>query len=195
MLFKKISSGFILVLLFYVQSFAQAPQFFREKIEVIVEKEDYCQLKGIYYFKNISEKIIEQVLFYPFVINDELPYPDSIKVVNMRDNKPVPFTKSKKGIFFSIQIPPKSIYAYNVNYYQKTPACSMEYILTTTKTWNRPLDQAEFIIKIPLSFNLISLSMKFNKKVDTGDKTIYYIIRKNFMPETNLLIKWERKIK
>ena len=183
---------FIYILLIFSSAnlFSQDVQFFREKI-VMEIFDSGCHLKGIYYLKNETEKPIVKNLFYPFIVNEKLPYPDSIKVVDWVDKEAIDFRNSLKGIFFTAYIPKLSIKIYQVDYYQKAPHNYMEYILTTTKFWGNPFDIAEYEIKIPLRYKIKYLSMNYlDKNVENG-KQILYVMKKEFMPGKNLIIKWE----
>ena len=71
----------------------------------------------------------------------------------------------------------------------------MEYILTTTKKWGRPLEFIEFIIKIPESYQLINLSFPYLYRKNENQNNFYYIKKENFMPEQNLMVEWGRSRK
>ena len=193
MFYFKLKTCIIFIFL-AVNVYCQSVQFFREKIELHIY-DSYCNLKGYYYFKNISKKEISTILYYPFVVNDELPYPDSVSIKELVNNTEVDFLVSEKGIRFPLHIPEKSIIIYEINYFQRTPANKMEYILTTTQKWKRPLFEAEYIITIPNNTKLYIKSFSFDKKKYLDDRNIYYMKKKNFMPKENLIISWKREKK
>ena len=127
----KIQKILLLILLLYSSTWAQNLQFFRERSELDV-RDTTCTVNGYYYFKNKSGKAINHTLYYPFVVNDFLPYPDSLSVRNYFNQRMIDFQKTKNAIRFPVSIPAKSIMAFKVTYRQKTPTRRMEYILTTT---------------------------------------------------------------
>lgn len=213
--FKFLRSRFIFSLVFplFLSLHAQPLQFARERIEVEVLGEE-CTLTGTYYFCKTGPPIRQPLiveepdsasspfnitLYYPFVVTPELPFPDSIQVTDLRSGRPVQFIESDHGVYFPVSIPPRDTAIYRVRYRQKTPSAKMEYILTSTQKWNRPLQSADFIIRIPQQYQLISLSPAFDRAApgSTGEKNgpgmIYFIHRENFMPQSNLTIQWERK--
>lgn len=184
--------------------YPQPVSFFKEKIEVIIEDEDFIVI-GDYYFLNKSNQEIKLNLFYPFKINEHLSFPDSINVIN-KINSPIHFTKEKEGILIPLNIAPNDTAYFNVYYKQRSSINKAEYILTTTQNWKQPLLSAVYIIKIPEQFILKDISLKpYIEKTeyasDTNNslvKTLYktYLInKKNFMPDTNLIVEWARRIK
>ena len=67
----------------------------------------------------------------------------------------------------------------------------MKYILTTTKKWGKPLETAEFIIKLPASYKLKHISFDYDRHTKSDEYNIYRIIKNNFMPDQNLVIIWK----
>ena len=166
--------------------------FFKEKIILKIRKEE-CRVIGYYYFKNNTPDSSDLNLIYPVSENFHLPFPHLFKVTNCDKDEPVPYRIYKNGILFQIQIPPYGFRTCSVEYHQKTPRNIMEYILTSTSRWKQPLQSANFIIEIPNDINLKILSLPQNGCQKEDGKTIYQINRQNFMPESNLIIKWGTK--
>ena len=179
----------IIVFIFSGLVYSQSIQFFREKIEVDVNG-SFCQIKGIYYFKNSSNKEVSRTFYYPFVVNEKMLYPDSIIIKDLGNDRIINFSTSKSGIHFRAHLPAKSIIIYKIIYSQRTQAREIEYILTTTRKWGRPLEQAEFIVRIPKTFQLVSLTFPYNYRKNENDINLYYINKENFIPEQNLIVKW-----
>jgi len=66
-----------------------------------------------------------------------------------------------------------------------------EYILTTTKEWNKPLAEAEYAIKIPKKFKLAFNSLGYDDKILNKGFTVYELKKNNFMPDKNFKIRWD----
>jgi hypothetical protein len=173
---------------------AQSLQFYGEKIEISILG-DNALVTGEYYFRNNTSQSIRRTLYYPFVINRDLTWPDSISVYQVSEKKSLTFRKSKEGILFTLQVPADSTVIYKVIYRQRTPSRKMEYILTTTRRWNEPLSFAEYLIRLPKSFMLQYLSLKPSEIDDVLDSQIYKIQKNDYSPETNLTVQWTRSIK
>lgn len=187
----KVIYGFFLFCSFLWQgTYAQSLQFFGEKIEVTIH-EKYAEVNGNYHLRNNSLQPIRRTLFYPFTINQNLPYPDSISVTLNKAS--IPFQRKNDGIIFSMEIAPDSIEVYEVYYSQKTPANEMEYILTSTQRWQKPLRFAEYIIKLPQQLLLKYLSLNPSEMAVDGEYEIYRVFRNDYMPKTNLIVEWTRR--
>lgn len=168
---------------------AQPLRFSRENIEMNVHG-DYCVLNGIYYFKNEGKTALRQILFYPFVISNDLPYPDSISVRETSTNHEVAYSRSVEGISFGISVPAQSFSVYRVTYRQRTPSGYMEYILTTTADWKKPLEIAEYQIRMPRTLALEYLSLPGVSSTKRGDESIYYVRKATYMPSANIVVRW-----
>lgn len=198
--FLRLRFIFSLSFFLFLSLYAQPLQFARERIEVEVWGGE-CILNGTYYLRNNGHSPLRAALYYPFVITPELPFPDSIEITDGRSGQVVQFSSAANGIYFPVSIPAQDTAIYRVYYCQKTPSGKMEYILTSTQKWKRPLETADFIIRIPPEYLLISLSYPFDRAVpdSTGEKDgqriTYFIHKENFMPLTNLIIQWERRIR
>jgi len=175
----------------YAQVNGQSLQFTRERIEIKIQDNNCCVM-GKYYFTNNTSRVIQHMMYYPFVVNQSLPFPDSMLVDDEGTNSIVPFRKSENGILFSIAISPMASKIYKVTYYQRTPDNFMEYILTTTRQWGQPLDIGEYIVDMPNKYKMKYLSMKIDSVKNNSGYTSYILNREHFMPEKNLTIKWER---
>ena len=181
---------FILFISFTQNTFSQSIRFFREKIDITVNKQN-CQLEGTYYFANNNRQSIRRLLFYPFIINKDMPFPDSISVLNSNSGEKVKFHKSSDGIRFPIKILPEDTVIYNIYYSQKIPAKKFKYILTTTKKWGKPFKVAEYSIKLLKDYKLkeLSIDIPFMKIVDRYK--YYYSRKEQYLPDIDLFIRWE----
>lgn len=167
-------------------------QFYREVITVEVAGA-HCWLKGDYYFRNSSAKTITIPLYYPLIDTPALPFPDSITVEKIGNGSAIPFVRRGTGIDFRISIPAQDSAAYRVCYRQPTPANRMEYILRSTRQWRQPLEKGQFRIILPGTLRLTSVSLPMTRLREDGRHTVYGCLRRNFMPDENLIITWERR--
>ncbi len=170
----------------------QTLDFFKERIEIEVAG-DYCILTGKYYFIHSGKQDLVQTFYYPFIVNDSLPYPDKISIVNNKDNSPLKFSKQKNGILIQTIVSALDTLIYTVKYSQKSPYKMFEYILTTTKEWNKPIAEAEYILKLPKKYKLLFNSLGNISKTTEKGFTIYRLYKPDFMPDKNFKVKWGLK--
>lgn len=173
---------FILLLSLNLKIFSQSLDFCREIINIEVHP-DSSVLIGEYFF--CKESNINTQILYPFAINDSLSFPDSIAIFD-EDGKKIKSHNRKEAAVFQL----KSNY-FKAYYSQKTKKNYFEYILVTTATWGKPLDEAWYNIKIHNSLKLIGLSVPYNNVEKAGNFIIYHAYRKDYMPKKNIVIEWE----
>ncbi len=175
---------FITILVVSFNTMAQSIFFTSEQIEIAVFPE-FCEVRGDYHFQN-KENRSPQII-YPFVINDNLNFPDSIAIFQ-KNLTPINYRQGKNAITFTL----KGQY-FGSYYHQQTPGHYFEYILTSTAAWDKPLAQATYIIKLHHSLELTDLSIPYNDVEKGKNFTIYKTLRKNFMPKKNIIIQWSEK--
>lgn len=195
---KKYILGFwfidiILILLSWDSLPGQSLQFYGEKIEVYIQGE-HALVKGEYYFKNNTKQSIRRTLYYPFVINQDLAWPDSISVYQLSEKKMLNFRETKKGILFTLQVTADSTVIYKVTYRQRTPNRKMEYILTTTQKWGHPLVFAEYTLILPIGHELLKISLPPDSRQIINHNQIVKINRQNYLPEQNLSFCWKSEV-
>jgi hypothetical protein len=132
-------------------------------------------------------------MYYPFSLNYDLTAPDSIVVTDLSCNQIIAFGRYNQGILFPLMIPPGKKAIYQVFYCQNTPRYTMEYILTTTRVWERPLDHAEFIIKLSTDMLLKYMSIPWDSVKISSSTRFYFITRQQYMPDSNLVVEWSRR--
>jgi hypothetical protein len=171
----------------------QSLQFYGEKIEICIQGE-YAQVTGEYYFRNNTSRPLHQVMFYPFVINQDLSWPDSISVYQVSEKKSLSYREAKAGILFVLVVPADSMVIYKVSYRQRTPGRKMEYILTTTQKWGHPLVFAGYSVSLPEEYKLLDISLTPDSRQIINHKQIIKINRQNYLPTKNLNLFWESEV-
>ena len=155
--------------------------FFKENI-VIEIKDNGATVTGQYFFKNLTDQDKRVTFYYPFPVDSNHVYPDTI----MLD---FPYTKDTAGIYFDMPMKAQSICSLEISYYQKTRLNQFTYITTTTHQWKKPIKQALFKIIAPASLQVrFNYSPYTHKKVN--DKNIFTVKKTDFFPENDLDIKW-----
>lgn len=166
--------------------FSQDLQFYREDIIFIIEK-DKVQTLAKYHFCNLGEKDIRTVLFYPFPENTR-DLIDSLTITEVKTTAPIPYREGKSGIFFNISVLAHDQAAYEVFFRQKLQGKIFKYILTSTETWHRPLEFANFSLMVPLSMTIDSLTYPPDTSYIQNDHRYYSWKKKDFMPDKDFEI-------
>ena len=183
----------IFILLFsfkFVQ--AQDLQFYQEDLDFKIE-ENYFYVDGLYYFRNLSNKVIKRRLFYPFPQDKVYGKVDSIFVINIQDPlKETDLRNNIKGSSFTIHIEPDTIAIYRIGYRQELKETKAEYILTTTQTWEIPFEQVNYTLEFPKEFSLDSISYMPDSLREESEKYIFFWHKENFMPDKNFEINFNK---
>ena len=182
----------VLLTITFILSLGQLPDFYRENINMTV-KDSIVKIEGYYFFFNNSAYDTKIALAYPFPINEDLKFPFAISIFDNTQKKEVPYRKQRKSVSFPVSISALDSTIILINYTQKCTDNYFEYILTSTKAWGKPLKLAEFTIGIDSTLKLISHSYDFDSTYSNKDKTYYYFKRKNFFPDEDIYLRWERR--
>lgn len=173
--------------------FSQGINFFREDITIKILPEE-CEITGIYYFANTTDYKLLNNLYYPFFNDSTLSVlPDKYSVKNLITGENLKYIKQGSGLMFPVISAPGDTVIIEVIYSQLTPYQSMEYILTTTKYWGNPFDEASYSVLCPKEFQLIAMYPEYDSISIEENVNTYHVVRNNFLPVNNFSIKWRNK--
>jgi len=175
------------------KSYSRQLGFVSEEVELIVG-DSTCTVKGSYWFRNLGSSSIEQTLFYPFAVNELLPFPDAIVVVENRSGRPMNFIRGEQGVLFRVTVPAFCTALYQVSYTQRTPALSMRYILRTTSQWGRALERALYRIRLPRQYVLTSSTIVFQTIFEEQETQVFEQCEENFLPAVDFVIQWKGRM-
>lgn len=179
------------IALFTIAIPALGLDFFREDIEFEIVSDTF-KVDGIYYFHNDSSQPINRVLFYPIPIDSLYEEATEIKAVNLADSSDCLVKIQENGFFFSVRLQPYQKGKLQLGYTQKLEGNKAEYILTSTQNWGRSLQEVNYKIEIPESIKIESISYLPDSLETKQDKHIFYYHRKDFMPDENMIIRFEK---
>ncbi|MCD4696641.1 MAG: hypothetical protein K8S16_10425 [Bacteroidales bacterium] len=172
-------------------SFTQNLQFFKEKLDFTITNTEFT-VDGIYFFRNNTQDTIRQYLLYPFTQNPELGEVTSIKgnSIYPEMKNPVIVNFDQKAARFKLLVYPNDTAVVRIIYKQAITNNKAEYILTSTKAWNRPLEQADFTLKIPIKVKIEELSYDADSLLIKHDHLLYKWYFKDFMPPKNFFVSF-----
>jgi hypothetical protein len=179
---------FILLLSFGL-CWGNIAEFKREIVQINIA-EGKAEVTGKYWVKAIKAPARLKI-FYPFP-RDNYFYPDEISVIyNDTQKLDMTVNRDSQGVCFELILPDTNTVPFTVSYSQRLKGNEFRYILSTTKSWGKPLEIAEFIINVPISLKRQSISYQPDN-VEINERTLRYLIkREKFWPEQDLIITWE----
>ncbi|MEA3476126.1 MAG: hypothetical protein U9R23_06790 [Candidatus Cloacimonadota bacterium] len=190
----KIASVFLILLFFTINIYCYSLEFIREDLSFTIQDSFFC-VDGIYYICNVTDKAVNNILYYPFPTDSLYGVVDSVLIYNLTDTIPIKLIKRKEnGFSFKISLEPFRVAKYKIFYRQKLYGNKAEYILTTTKYWGKPLQTANFQLEIPKNIKIDSLSYKPDSCYVNQNKKYYFWQKNNFMPNKNFIILFDKKI-
>jgi len=151
---------------------------------------DSCEVMGTYLFENPGAHETVVTLRYPFPVSALLPLPRTVEVYDSTTNAPVEYHRSGDAILFSVRLSAGQSGTYAVRYWQRTPAASMTYLLTTTNRWDAPLDEARFLISVPSAYELETCTYALEPSGDANGFRSYQFRRLRFFPRHDLTLTW-----
>lgn len=186
-----------MVLRFYIVLFvlvslpikAQNIRFYKEDI-VFQLTRDTFEVSGDYFFKNDTAADVNKSIFYPIYTDSLIATFESVFVYDNQLNQFIKFTKNNAGIFFNITIPAYGSTKIKISYKQKHYGNYAIYILTSTKSWGKPLELANYSL-ISNNLKIKTFTLKPDKEINFSNKDIYIWSRKEFYPENDFLIEYE----
>jgi hypothetical protein len=182
----------VLFLLICSNTFSQDLRFIREDINFTLSDSSFY-VDGYYWFVNNSGNEIERMIYFPFCSPGEDAIVDSAGVSIMPEaiEKNV-LSKTGKGFYFNIKLEAGDTAVYNIKYRQILNGDSAKYILLSTKTWNMPLELAEYKLIVKPPVNVTGFSYTPDKEYIINGEKIYYWKRTGFMPEKDMIFTFKK---
>jgi len=168
---------------------SQGLQFYREDI-VFEVFEDQVTTDALYHFCNVGEKDIKTSLFYPFPGNTR-ELIDTLDIRDLKTDQFIPYRDAKAGVFFVISVPAYGQAAYRVYFRQRLEEKHFTYILTSTESWGRSLEFANFKLQIPITLSIDFLSYPADSTFIQNDIRYFIWKKKDFMPDRDFEITFQ----
>jgi len=183
----------LLLLISFSPIYADGLQFFREDITFEI-KDNFFIVDGYYYFKNNSNNIIKERLFYPFPQKEIYGEVDLVFASDYKhDLRNTKLHIRGNGASFMVEVQPDSVSIMHVGYRQKIISNQAEYILETTQNWKQSFQQVNYSLIFPKSYALDSLSYTPDSLQTQKKKYIFYWHKQDFMPHRNFIVKFGKE--
>jgi hypothetical protein len=194
LLFPPLQSGTTVKPSIEPEPLGRSVDFVYEKIIIEIEPPEMT-VTGLYRFQNRFPFGITLPMLYPFPVDEyqDFPHEISARSITADGRQPLEFAwrRNDNAIRLSVTAAGESSAEMEVAYSQKLKGKQARYILTTTKAWGRPLKSADYELILPEHLEIRSISFPFNRTKNVSGKRFYFSHKDNFMPDTDLIVKWE----
>jgi hypothetical protein len=184
--------GFLLCLVCLVlttQSCRRQPQspvhFAREEIEMKVHA-GFMEIRGMYHFTFSGKEQLTGIMHYPFPLDSSHAWPDSVSIPGRR------FLGTDSGVSLKMRFTPGQEESLFVYYRQPVLRNTARYIVTTTRRWDRPIDQARFRVTVPRDLPGVRLNYEPDSTVLTDSTITWLFTRGPFWPSEDVIVTWNR---
>ncbi len=169
------------LLVIFTEIRAQNLEFYREDILFKLNVKG-ATTDAHYYFCNVGKNDLRTVLFYPFP-DSTFNLIDTLRVETMPGHVKLPFRKALKGIYFEIFIKAYGQSEYRVFFNQKLKERHFKYILTSTSSWGRPLENVSYELQMPQDIKVDSLTYPPDTTYSYQAIHFYKWKKLDFMPD------------
>ena len=177
--------------------------FAREEIAMDV-RPGTLEVRGMYHFTCSAREPLVASVFYPFPLDSTHLYPESIELRTSNANRQSAdsevrssalelrtFIRQDSGVAFRMRFRPEAEDSFFAYYRQPLKTNSATYIVTTTRKWKRPIDQAQFRVTVPASFEQVNLTYEPDSVARTDSTVLYFFARKRFYPDKDVTVTWK----
>lgn len=169
-------------------------RFDRERIEVQVAR-GRIQVRCLYHFTNASRLPAVVTLRVPFPVDRDHLQPEVLTLCEAaedgRELAEIPLLMRGGDVAFRLIFRPRQEKWIRVDYAQGTRVANGRYILTTTRTWRRPIERADYVLRLPRNFELASSNYPVSLAPAPGPWKVYSFSKSNFYPGQDWEFVWD----
>lgn len=174
----------------YRHAEAREPYFAAEDVAITLSP-TRAKVEGVYRFRNPAEETQTLKLRYPFARGPALGEPENV-VVRDAEGRDVPFSWKRRDVAFEVTVPPRGEAEVAVSYEQSCRGDEFTYVLTSTRRWRRPLENASFAVEVPPQLAPLRGSYDLEEVASRGGLIRYELRRDDFYPDVDLNLRWRR---
>lgn len=164
-------------------------EFQRENVSINLFQ-DYVQVEGTYTLANPSFETEKIKVKFPMVIDHQIGEPYSISLLDDTGDE-IPYREIDEGIQFEYEMPPGEHQDIHITYKQPYYSNEYTYILTSTKSWGKPLEVARFTVNTAGSLGELNSNYPFTKVSENELFSQYFYQTQDFYPDQELELSWE----
>jgi len=152
----------------------------------------WWKLEGKYYFSNSSGEFQQRHIAYPFPEGDDLG-PVQLLSLSFEENSgaSVRLDSEAEHLWgFWMELPPQSLSPLTISYEQPVFGNRAAYIITSARSWGRPLAFARFTIVVDKSLRLVEAPFPGGSSEETDSAIIHSWDFFDFQPDKDLELRF-----
>jgi hypothetical protein len=190
-----LAGGLIAAAVYFFSGYFTTVRFERERIEVQVGR-GAVRVSGLYEYRNRSWLPAVLTLGVPFPVDHAHPPPAFVLLTEAVDGgEPalIPFTSRGGEVRFRLFFRPQEVKRVGLEYEQPARLPNGRYLLTTTRTWRRPIEDASFTLWLPRCFLLAGSNYPLTAVSAPGRRAAFSFSRTQFDPDRDWEFAWEER--
>lgn len=179
---------------YFFSGYFTTVRFDRERIEVHVWRGS-IRVKGLYHYSNRSPLPAVLTLKVPFPVDLDHPQPEWFTLYKSGDDgrageEIVPVVRGK-SVSFRLIFRPGEAKWIRLDYTQPSRVPRGRYLLTTTRPWGRPIGRADYVLRLPREFSLISSNYSVSPAPADDEWQAFVFSRTDFFPDRDWEFAWD----
>ena len=165
-------------------------QFVAEKVELTIG-DGQLEVVGHYTFRPSGQRAWRGRIGYPIFVTAEQPAPAQVLLAG--DKLPVRCREqSRCAAVIALELQLGESRTISLHYQQKLAGRRATYLLMSALRWQRPLDRATLVVRVPAAWPGVSLSYPPDQEQVDGDWRVLRLTRRDFAPDQDLVVTWEK---
>lgn len=189
-----LAAGVVAAGVYFFSGYFTTVRFDRERIEVQVER-GQIQVQGLYHFTNASWLPAVVRLRVPFPVDRDHLQPEVLTLCEAAEDgrELAEIRPLMRGgdVMLRLVFRPRQAKWLRVDYAQRTRVANGCYLLTTTRTWRRPMQRADYVLRLPRDFELASSNYPVSLALAPGQWKVYSFSKTNFYPGQEWEFAWD----
>ena len=188
-----LAAGIAAGAVYFFSGYFTPVHFDRERIEVRVTR-GHIQVVGLYHYANTSRLPAVLTLRVPFPVDSDHPQPDWFALydsseVGQAGAEIVPVVQGG-DVSFRLVFRPREEKWVRLDYLQPSRVTRGRYLLTTTQPWRRPIGRADYVLRLPPDFTLLSSNYLVSPAPADGTWQAFTFSKTEFFPEHDWEFAW-----
>jgi len=179
---------------YFFSGYFTTVRFDRERIEVQADR-GRIYVRGLYHYSNTSRLPAVLTLRVPFPVDSDHPQPDWFTLCKSGEDgrageEIVPVVRGK-DVSFRLTFRPYETKWILLEYSQPSHVPRGRYLLTTTRPWRRPIERADYVLRLPREFSLLSSNYPVRSEPAAGAWQAFTFSKTDFFPGQDWEFAWD----